>query len=140
MSQYSYEGTTTFQYIRNGYQRFWSGGAHFHAHPLDLTVVDQNGVAVPNAEVVISHSANKEFCYFRTEADGKIYDCFGDLPVFVEKEETANDAFDSWTDGTQTHRAFVSKDGYQLGEVRFKMTGSKTITVSLTPQLGPKII
>jgi len=137
-SRLLYEGTTTFTNVGVGANRIWStNGSHYHVWPLTLTVQDQNGTAIQNAEVMVVQNSANEYWYFRTDASGNINDCFGDDPVFVEKEETSNGVYTQWSDSiasSRYHTIRIFKDGYAPWSRQVTFTAAQTITATLVSQ------
>lgn len=122
--------------------RYWdSKGTYLHVWGLDLTVNDENGVAIPNATVQVRQKENKEVWDFQTNASGQIEDLYGDDPVFVEKEQTSAAVFVQWSDGStddKKHEILISKPGYQVWRRDVAFTADQVITAVLIPALREK--
>jgi hypothetical protein len=136
-------GTNTFTSIT--VDRRWGDRAtHLHVRKLVITVKDNNGNNIENACVSVVQAEGKEEWSFLTDSNGQVINAWGDQEVFfVEKEETSTGVYDQWSNsisGGQFHWITVSKEGFQTWKAKVEFDADRTITATLVPTEGPKML
>ncbi len=132
-SRFLWEGSSTFTNVST-YRTWSTNSTHLHVRSLDLTVNDSSGSPLANANVSIRQKEGKEVWNFQTDSSGKIKDLFGDLPVFVEKNETSTGNFTNWSDGTgdKIHIITISHPDYQIDTREVAFTQDRVIVAQLS--------
>jgi hypothetical protein len=119
-----------------------SYGPYFDCYSLDLTVEDSNGGAIENATVTIFQVEGKENWSFVTDSNGTISDMYGDLPVFVHRENHTNSStFDNWSDSISEgryHLMAINKPGYQTWTRQIEFSENKVVVAQLTEETIPE--
>ena len=141
-SKFLYEGTTTFTNVTT--HRVWqSGGQHLYVRSLDMNVKDSNGNPIQNAIVSITHSLGNEYWMFKTDSNGSVKDCFGDNPVFIEKEETSTDNFTQWSDSISDgryHLITITNLNSNIWQRKVEFTSDIHIDAQLSTAGGPRLL
>ncbi len=115
---------------------YGSKRTYYDVYSLDLTVEDADGSPIENAMVILWQKeglGSPEI--FRTDASGNIFDLYGDLPVFVYRENYTNDStFNYWADGTsdQVYIMHIVKQDYTTDTRELTFAANQTITAVLT--------
>lgn len=112
-----FQGTQTYNNVGSTKVYNASGATHLHSKTLNLTVKDEKNNLVKNAFVGIYQSESRENWHFMTGINGSITNVFGDLPVFIHREETSNNNFTNWSDSIESgrfHWVIISKPGYKI--------------------------
>jgi len=124
-------------------------GTYYDVYPLTLSVQDQNGNELEGATVIVTQSEGYETHTFQTttadgsQNPGNVKDLHGDDPVFVYREEYALNTYDVWSDSIANgryHTIIITKEGFQNWERRVTFTEAKTITATLIPATGPRLV
>jgi len=121
----------------------WSYGTVLHVRALTMTVKDISGNAIDNATVFVNQSQDYESHMFLTNSSGQVKDCFGDDPVFAEKEQTAAATYVNWSDSIASgryHTIHVYADGYQPWTKNVEFTADRTVDATLYPIQGIRAI
>lgn len=128
----------------------WAGATIKYCYALALTVLDQNGNFLEDANVYISQSEGKENLWFRTTdgtggtdpsipTNGNIFDRYGYTPIVTYKEELSDESFVQWSDDVDAgryHLIAIVKEGYQLWQRKVAFTSDQDIVAVLHPSPG----
>lgn len=116
--------------LSNAFRKIWTNqGTILHGHQLDLTVLDTNNAPIQNAIVSIIQKDGRQKWSGITNAQGKLCNVHGDAPVFIQKQQTALNAFQDWSD--PGHTITISYPGYKLYSEDMAFTEDKTVVVNL---------
>lgn len=118
-------------------------GSFYWVKSLNLTITDLSGNPIQGAIIYVNQSQGYERHTLISDENGQVKDLYGDDPVFVEKEETAFDVYNNWSDSIAAgryHEIVITKEGYQPWVKKVEFTNNITITAALQPVIGPRHI
>ena len=143
LSKFLYQGDITYTNITTANKISAYSACHFEVNYLDLTVEDYDGNPIQGASVEVKQASGYEEWKFKTDEGGKIKDCFGDYPVFVNNEDPLDGTKEKWSDSIEEgryHLITVSKEGFQTWQRRVEFIDDLVVVAKLRIVGGPTIL
>jgi hypothetical protein len=117
----------------------FTGGTIHHVYDLDLTVEDENGNPIEQAQVLIDQAetasvVRKQSFVFETNENGKLANCNNlEVALLSNRVYRTDTLFEVWSSGSNgtSHKVTVSKDGYVTATDHYVMDQSRSGSIVL---------